>query len=225
MLFLVGPGPGLMAFLKLMVGPPVPRDFGLGSPSCHWVAQLGSGHRPPRPYAQHTFTQVSCFARGIPRGLLQRAEQHPPHQHAAGQGDVFLLIRQWMSDEVLSQPPLLVWPETWRSRATTFLGRLATSPTLLLAGVDDDRSSGLLKLADVLERSYGSVYRRGCAYLKDLAECRPYDRPLANLTWLAKQPSRFDHRRVCFKVAPDEVFIPRRMHVAFAVDQESVHLE
>lgn len=165
--------------------------------------------------APHSFMFVPRA--GIPSALLRRAEQVAPYHEANHHADVFLLIRQWMADDRLSQRPLLVMPATLNIKAKHSLADLAKNVTLVLPSMDAARQAELHKLADFFMDTYGKLYERGAKYLRDVADCVQSDRRLPELLFL-QQPPRFDQKRLCFKQAPDEAFVPRRMIVEFATD-------
>ena len=127
-------------------------------------------------------------------GALQDAEQNVPHAHANEDTDIFLLVRQWMASPDLSQQPLLVAPTAFKSAALHFVHRLCESPALLVPKCDEDRKAELNKLADLLEGTYGAVYRRGIDFIRTIVAGGHVQEMLPPIQFLKLGP-RFDQRR------------------------------
>ena len=90
------------------------------------------------------------------------AEEHP--------GDVFLLMKQWMRDRHLSQPPLLVFPGFWKADAIAWLAKAAPggAPMVEEMKIKDKRRREYKALQTYLE-GRAPVKERGVAYMKYLA--------------------------------------------------------
>ena len=55
-------------------------------------------------------TTLQLFHLGMPRHLVDTASNGLPRRYNESPHDVFMLIKGFVSDRDLSQPPLLVWP-------------------------------------------------------------------------------------------------------------------
>lgn len=78
--------------------------------------------------------KVDCLVcPGMPQSLLQNAEERLPRWYTPGAGDVFCLVKAFVSDVDLCQPPLLVLPGDTIDEISAALHTLAaqTSPCAL----------------------------------------------------------------------------------------------
>lgn len=69
----------------------------------------------------------------MPSTLLETAEERMPRAYSKDPSDVFVLIKAYVSDNDLRQPPLLVMPGCRMPDVTSALSQLAntTAPCIL----------------------------------------------------------------------------------------------
>ena len=115
----------------------------------------------------HSYAYVRRDA--MPQDLQDEVTNKMPRRYAASPNDVFLLVKAYVSDTSLCQPPLLVWPGQQVAEAQEALRKLALNQVPGVAVyLDDDRKTTLLEIATYLEKNY-SNYGRGVVYLRQLA--------------------------------------------------------
>jgi hypothetical protein len=132
--------------------------------------------------------------------------------------DIVCLVRQWMADQSLSQPPLLVYPAELRRDSGSFFQRL-NSPSVEDIGtiqLDPVRQTQLKVLANFLGTTYGTLYAKGAGYIKCLGGDGTISHaPLLPLTFLTA-PRRFSTLRPEARLAPiPDDLIPWRLKVIF----------
>jgi hypothetical protein len=157
---------------------------------------------------------------GLRAAALKDVVQGRPHGDCCDDEDIFLLIRQWMADNRLSQKPL-VFPKAYQGAAQNFVNVIGENAPMVRPSIEDERARDLRTLAAALERLYGTVYQRGALFLRNIADCLVSINPMPKLRFLCVG-ARFDlHRRV-FESPPDETFVPRTMRVVFKVKNRKV---
>ena len=94
----------------------------------------------------------------------------PLYQASNDRFDVVCMVRQNMSDETLSQPPLLIYPAQLRRDSQIFLQRVGTpSAEYVCRGyLEPARVLQLEKLSAFLARNYGTLYIKSAQYMSDL---------------------------------------------------------
>lgn len=97
--------------------------------------------------------------------------------------DLFCLVKHEMSDEKLSQEPLLVWPAALHQRSKHFLGIANTTQTLLRPEFTDERRAEIRKLMIALRRDFPQL-NRAAAWYQSLLERKPEENlePYTHLT-------------------------------------------
>ena len=73
--------------------------------------------------------------------------------------DIFALVKGTMSDTVLSQKPLLVWPETLVDKVEDFWNQVNHTTEVIQQTLDESRVEELLKLAAQIERDFPHMTR------------------------------------------------------------------
>jgi hypothetical protein len=109
----------------------------------------------------------------VPRGWLSAplqacVKQDHPFKQSNNKFDIVVLVRQWMSDESLSQPPLLAVPFELRSDAIGFIRKLNNSPIMQVPTLTDERKAELLALRGFLMCKYPRVHDRAAKYYDEL---------------------------------------------------------
>ena len=165
--------------------------------------------------APHNF--MFTTRKWMTESALENAEQKAPYVHADHPDDVFVLVRQWVSDEELSQPPLLVGPHSLFREIEKFWTDVCENPIIMHRWVDESRAAGLKAIATFLT-TYGDFYAEAIEYLRKLATIgdRPHE-PIEQLGFILH-----GQRRIQGRGMPDldqgpvhEDFIPKRLNVTF----------
>ena len=135
----------------------------------------------------HSFAYVRRDA--MPQNLQEEVSNRMPRRFAASPSDVFLLVKAFVSDTRLCQPPLLVWPGQEVSQAQESLRQIASNRVPGVAVyLDDDRKTTLMEIASYLEKNY-TGYGRGILYLRQLAGTVAKPRvPAPSLQFLLQGP-------------------------------------
>ena len=116
-------------------------------------------------------------------------ERLPRRLRQDGNGrDVFALVKMNMSDDVLSQKPLLVWPETFMSETEAFFSRLNHTREVVQQSMDEERVAELSRLADNLEKDFPHL-RRGVQYYRTLLTEGRDRKPYSPLKFIDAGPS------------------------------------
>ena len=150
--------------------------------------------------------------RGLRAAAGRDILQEEPYQDASGDGDVVLLVRQWMASTEQSQRPKLVLPDSMHGLASRFVSDIRNSKHVVINSVEAERKSGLYRLASFLEGNY-STYERGVSYLRQVA-CPAAITTPAPIAFLEAAP-RFAFRREEFDAPLEEMLVPREMNVFY----------
>jgi hypothetical protein len=157
----------------------------------------------------------------VPRGWLSAplqkvVQQGAPFTNAQGRYDVVCLVKQWMSDEGLSQPPLLTYPEQMRADAYNFFASL-NSPYQVLQRIrlTPERVVELKTLGEFLAR-YGDTYTRGAKYLLDLCSEAKVPRTVPDLEFLRIPRSFATLRPEVKDAAVPSVMIPWTLKATYS---------
>ena len=121
-----------------------------------------------------------------------------------------------MSDEGLSQEPLLVWPSTLMDKSKNFLRVANTTQKVLHPQFDDERKGDIEKLMLAMRRDF-PVLSRAATWYQSLLARRPgvIAEPYTKLSFLDnvidEGPSIHD-----FRFAPPRpILMPHRLEVVF----------
>ena len=159
---------------------------------------------------------------GLPgqgRGLTL-SERLPRNLRAADEAtardDLFCLVKHEMSDEGLSQEPLLVWPAAFYQQSRHFLQTANTTRSLVSSEFDAERKADLDKIMVALKRDFPSL-NRAAAWYKSLID-RKQDDNMGPYTHLSFLDNVADERLSIhdFQFAPPRpVLMPHRLEVVF----------
>jgi hypothetical protein len=108
---------------------------------------------------------------------------------SSGNGrDIFAMVKMSMSHDVLSQPPLLVYPHMLLSNTEAFFNKVnqADAP-VLTAKLEDSRCDELRELSSQLEKDFPHL-SRGARYLRQLTEPDRHRGPCCNLNFIDAGP-------------------------------------
>lgn len=107
---------------------------------------------------------------------LQLEETIPRRLRSDGNGrDIFAMVKLSMSDGILSQPPLCVYPQSLLQSTESFFNCLNSTTSILTQSLDETRAADLNELASVIEVDYPHM-GRSVRYLRQITNG---DRPRA----------------------------------------------
>jgi hypothetical protein len=145
----------------------------------------------------------------LPRNLRAQTEE-------SARGDLFCLVKHEMSDQGLSQEPLLVWPSAFMDKSKNFLRVANTTQKVLHPQFEDERKGDIEKLMLAMRRDFPALSRAATWYESLLAR-RPevIAEPYTKLSFLDnvidEGPSVHD-----FRFAPPRpILMPHRLEVVF----------
>lgn len=111
----------------------------------------------------------------LPRSHMPRdiaKEERVPVAMRAGEDqadlDIFALIKMNMSDKVLCQSPILVYPGTLIADVETFLNKLNTTSDVTYPKLEEERAQEIRELADSFEEDYPHMTRAVAFYRRML---------------------------------------------------------
>ena len=135
----------------------------------------------------HSFAYVRRDA--MPEQLLEEAQCRLPRRYDPSPSDVFCLIKAFVSDDSLCQPPFICFPGCMVHVAQEAMNKVARNQVPGVAVcLDSDRKAVLCEIASYLEQNY-TQYARGVLYLRQLAGTVARSRtPAPQLPWLLQGP-------------------------------------
>ncbi|CAL1148092.1 unnamed protein product [Cladocopium goreaui] len=199
-----------------------------------WTTTMSSGEtdsntgKPVRDWAEiapdsATFKnayKIRALREGLPgQGRhLQLSERLPRNLRAqteeSARGDLFCLVKHEMSDQGLSQEPLLVWPSAFMDKSKNFLQVANTTQKVLHPQFEDERKGDIEKLMLAMRRDFPAL-SRAAAWYESLLARRPevIAEPYTKLSFLDnvidEGPSIHD-----FRFAPPRpILMPHRLEV------------
>ena len=105
---------------------------------------------------------------------IQKDERVPKRLRSDGASrDIFALVKQHMSSDALSQPPLLVYPEAYLGGTERFVNQINSTDNVVQQSLDDSRLQELAALADAMESDFSQMDRAARYYRSLLDESRP----------------------------------------------------
>ena len=162
----------------------------------------------------HSFTFMPRHS--LPRhGADLELEQRVPlrmRQDETDQ-DIFALLKMNMSDQQLSQPPLLVYPANCLSETEHYINRVNQTSMLFRATLEEDRAAEIEELARNIQADFPMLGRSVAFYRKMLQPTglTPYSKigflecPRANTRWCQVNlgerppPPKAHHLQVVFR--------------------------
>ena len=111
---------------------------------------------------------------------LQTDENVPRRLRMGGSlKDVFAMVKGFMSDQELIQPPLCVYPESFLSSTEQYFNRVNSTQDIIVQHLEPDRVSELEALATMISKDFPS-FDRGVRYYRSLIDMdrprKPFDR-------------------------------------------------
>ena len=197
---------------------------------CHLVSQVRNlelmipmGFNLSGAYKKTCAIEAPRFFMFTVRGWLSleyqnNIEQPPPFSASNSPNDVVLILKQSMTDNHLSQRPLLVMPAEMRNLSVAFVHSWNNSPIWLPQTLSDETKVGLSDLARVLERNYSHRYSRATEYLDWLVSgvrdatdlpLRMFDNPRSHIR--GRHGTDVDIQPIA------DAFVPRQMRVKFDI--------
>lgn len=102
--------------------------------------------------------------------------------------DVFAMVKAAMSDQVLSQPPILVYPHSYLPATQSLVNRINSTTLTMNASLDESRSEELSDLANNIEQDFPHL-QRGANYLRSLVNSERARQPFPVLNFIEAGPS------------------------------------
>lgn len=115
-------------------------------------------------------------------------EQVPRRLRSQGnRKDVFAMVKANMADTILSQPPLLVYPESLLGATENFWNRVNTTDDVLQQSLDCSRVDELQQLSDQIGRDFPHMSRT-IQYYKTLMNPQRPRKPYVQLQFVQAGP-------------------------------------
>ena len=111
-----------------------------------------------------------------------------------GDGDnknVFALVKMYMSDSVLIQPPLNVWPSSFLAETEHFWNKVNTTHHIVHQSLDADREMELQKLCTAMSKDFPHL-QRAVVYYKQLLDSQRTRQPFSRLCFVDVGPNAAD---------------------------------
>ena len=122
-------------------------------------------------------------------GEVVTDERLPVRLRQAGRSrDVFALVKQQMSDLHLSQPPLLVFPESCISETEGFFNAANSTSSVIQQSLDPERCEEIQRLATAFKHDYKHL-NRAAVYYGELTNPDRFRFPYPQLEFVAAGPS------------------------------------
>ena len=146
---------------------------------------------------------------------LDLDEKVPRRLRMDGRGnDIFCMVKMFMADDKLSQPPLLVFPEAYVPQTEAFWNRVLETDATMQATLDEQRAEEIKALAREISSDFPHM-SRGAAYLQTLAEPNRHRAPCSRLRFLEVGP-RVGNEAANLKLPPRPLAPkPHKLKVTF----------
>lgn len=124
---------------------------------------------------------------------LDLDERLPRRHRAEGNGkDIFCMLKALMSDDHLSQPPILVYAHSFLPSTESFFNKINSTNLVLFPSLDEARCDELLELAKYLDIDFPHM-SRGTAYLRSLTRSDRQRQPYTKLRFIESGPSALNN--------------------------------
>lgn len=114
----------------------------------------------------------------VPRRLRQAGEAN----------DVYAMVKMQMSDSVLIQEPLNVWPSSFLTVTESFFNKINTTRHVVQQSLDPERVEELETLRRAIEKDFPHL-RRGANYYKTLVDSSRLRQPYYKLGFVESGPN------------------------------------
>ena len=122
-------------------------------------------------------------------GHVQLDDHVPRRLRQEGKAkDVFALVKMQMSDAVLSQNPLNVWPEAFLPITENFWNKVNNTRHVVQQHLDLEREQELERLHTAISQDFPHL-NRSVAYYKTLLDSSRPRKPYANLDFVDAGPN------------------------------------
>ena len=119
---------------------------------------------------------------------LQIDENLPRRLRTAGSlKDVFAMVKGYMSDQELIQPPLLVYPEAFLDGTERFLNQINSTDEVVTQNLDGERAAELEALAEAIAKDFPS-FERTARYYRSLIDMARSRKPFSRLAFFDAGP-------------------------------------
>lgn len=106
--------------------------------------------------------------------------------------DVFCMVKGYMSDDHLSQPPLLVYAHSFLPATQAFVNKINSTELVLRPSLEEGRCEELLELAKHIEQDFPHL-QHGAAYLRSLTNADRPHVPYPRLRFIESGPVAFNN--------------------------------
>ena len=113
----------------------------------------------------------------VPRRLRQDGDTN----------DIYALVKMQMSDTILIQEPLSVWPESFSRITNSFWGKVNTTRNVVQQHLDPERIEELERLRKAIEKDFPHL-QRGANYMKSLVDMSKARQPYYKLDFVESAP-------------------------------------
>ena len=101
--------------------------------------------------------------------------------------DVFAMVKSYMSDTVLIQPPLLVYPTAFQSSTERYFNEVNRTEHVVQQSLDSDRAADLAAIADAISKDFPHMERSVRYYRSLIDQGRPR-KPYSRIGFLEAGP-------------------------------------
>ena len=101
--------------------------------------------------------------------------------------DVFAMIKSYMSDRSLTQPPLLVYPECFMATTEQYFNEVNQTDDVTHQVLDPERISGLEALAGGIEKDFPH-FDRTVRYYRSIVDMERARKPMSRIGFLDVGP-------------------------------------
>ena len=127
--------------------------------------------------------------------------------------DIFCMVKLFMSDTLLCQPPLLVYPQAFSASTESFWNRVNCTKAVLKQSLDESRSEQLRELAQEIENYFPNL-SRSVAYIRSLLDPARPRKPYERLKFVDAGPNELDTRVYQLRAQPGAPK-PHKLEVVF----------
>eukprot|EP00434_Breviolum_minutum_P009292 symbB.v1.2.008188.t2/scaffold450.1/size202773/7 len=126
-------------------------------------------------------------------GDIPKDEKVPRRLRLGGNSrDVFAMVKGYMSDTSLVQPPLLVYPEAFKTSTESYLNQINNTHHVVQQSLEAQRVAELQSIADALEKDFPRM-DRAVQYYRNLIDDSRYRKPYRRLAVIDAGPPVREH--------------------------------
>ena len=163
----------------------VPQSFS-------FMCREGRGFLPKKKVPVRPMPYTICFVSlsDLPgQGHNLEMDENVPRRLRMGGSlkDVFAMVKGFMSDQELIQPPLCVYPESFRSSTEHYFNQVNCTQDIVVQHLEPDRISELESLANMISKDFPS-FDRGVRYYRSLVDMARQRKPFDRLAFVDAGP-------------------------------------